>query len=65
MASSVAVPGGVHVQLADAFAEERRLVVFELHVPSLAALGAAKVADARAGSPNDSYGSRSCPLHGS
>jgi Ca-activated chloride channel homolog len=39
------VPGGVQLQLGDAFAEERRRVVFELHIPELARLGVAKVAD--------------------
>ena len=42
---SVGVPGGVQVQLGDAFGGERRRVVFELHVPELAALGVRKVAD--------------------
>ena len=39
------VPGGVQVQLGDAFAGERRRVLFELHVPDLAALGPARIAD--------------------
>ena len=42
---SVPVPGGVQVQLGDAYADETRRVVFELHVPELSALGVAKVAD--------------------
>jgi hypothetical protein len=42
---SVVVPGGVEVQLGDAFAEERRRLVFELHVPSLASLGPASLAE--------------------
>lgn len=41
----VPVPGGVQVALGDAYGGERRRVVFELHVPSLASLGVAKVAD--------------------
>jgi Ca-activated chloride channel family protein len=42
---SVVVPGGIQVQLGDAFAEEHRRLVFELHVPSLASLGPATVAE--------------------
>ncbi len=42
---AVQVPGGVQVQLGDAYAEERRRVVFELHIPEVASLGVAKVAD--------------------
>lgn len=42
---TVPVPGGLQVQLGDAFADETRRVVFELHVPSLAALGVRTVAD--------------------
>ena len=41
----VPVPGGLQVELGDAYAEETRRVVFELHVPSLAALGVRTVAD--------------------
>ena len=41
----VAVPGGVQVALGDAYAGEKRRIVFELHVPHLAALGPAKVAE--------------------
>ncbi|HXF37031.1 MAG TPA: VWA domain-containing protein [Actinomycetota bacterium] len=41
----VAVRGGVQLQLGDAYGEERRRVVFTLHVPRLARLGVAKVAD--------------------
>ena len=39
------VPGGLQLQLGDAFAEESRRVVFELLVPSLAALGVRTIAD--------------------
>lgn len=39
------VPGGVQLHLGDAYGGERRRVVFELHVPNIAALGPAKVAD--------------------
>jgi Ca-activated chloride channel family protein len=39
------VPGGVQVSLGDAFAEESRRVVFELHVPDMAALGVATIAE--------------------
>lgn len=42
---AVAVEGGVQVQLGDAFGQERRRVVFQLHVPSVAALGAKRVAE--------------------
>jgi Ca-activated chloride channel homolog len=42
---AVRVPGGVQVQLGDAYAEDRRRVVFELHVPEMARLGVAEVAD--------------------
>ena len=42
---AVEVPGGVQVQLGDAYGEERRRVVFELHIPEVASLGVAKVAD--------------------
>jgi Ca-activated chloride channel family protein len=41
----VAVEGGVQAQLGDAYGEERRRVVFNLHVPSLAALGPRKIAE--------------------
>lgn len=41
----VPVPGGVQVQLGDAYGDERRRVVFELHIPGLASLGVAKVAE--------------------
>ena len=41
----VEVPGGVQVQLGDAYGEERRRVVFSLHVPRLAELGVKKVAE--------------------
>ena len=42
---AVQVPGGVQVQLGDAYAGERRRIVFELHIPEVAGLGVAKVAD--------------------
>ena len=42
---SVAVAGGVQVQLGDAYAGERRRVVLALHLPHLAALGAVAVAE--------------------
>ena len=42
----VPVPGGVQVELGDAYAGERRRVVFALHVPHLAALGPVSVAEA-------------------
>jgi Ca-activated chloride channel family protein len=41
----VPVPGGVQVQLGDAFADETRRVVFELHVPDMARLGVATIAE--------------------
>lgn len=41
----VPIPGGVQVELGDAYAGERRRVVFALHVPHLAALGPVTVAD--------------------
>ncbi|MCA1842449.1 MAG: VWA domain-containing protein, partial [Actinobacteria bacterium] len=41
----VPVPGGVQVQLGDAFAEESRRVVFDLHVPDAARLGVATIAE--------------------
>ncbi|HEY7283419.1 MAG TPA: hypothetical protein VID47_17715, partial [Actinomycetota bacterium] len=42
---TVAVAGGVLIQLGDSFADETRRVVFTLRIPNLAALGVAKVAD--------------------
>jgi Ca-activated chloride channel family protein len=39
------VPGGVQLQLGDAYSEESRRVVLELHIPELAGLGLTKVAD--------------------
>lgn len=39
------VPGGVRLALGDAYGGERRRVVFTLHLPHLAALSPAKVAD--------------------
>jgi len=39
------VPGGVQVSVGDAFGGEQRRIVFALHLPNLAALGPAKVAD--------------------
>jgi len=41
----VAVPGGVQVQLGDAYGGETRNVVFQLHIPHLAALGPIAVAE--------------------
>ncbi len=41
----VPVSGGLQVDLGDAYADETRRVVFELHVPSLASLGVRTVAD--------------------
>ena len=41
----VPVPGGVQVALGDAYAGERRRIVLTLHIPELAELGVAKVAD--------------------
>jgi Ca-activated chloride channel homolog len=40
----VAVPGGVQVELGDAYGGETRNVVFRLHIPFLAELGAVQVA---------------------
>ncbi len=40
----VAVPGGVQISLGDAYGGETRNVVFQLHVPHLAELGAVQVA---------------------
>lgn len=42
---AVPVEGGVQIQLGDAYGEERRRVVFALHVPRLGRLGVAKVAE--------------------
>lgn len=42
---AVPVKGGVQIQLGDAYSEESRRVVFELHIPELARLGMAKVAE--------------------
>jgi Ca-activated chloride channel family protein len=39
------VVGGVQVNLGDAYAEENRRVVFELHIPEMATLGVKKVAE--------------------
>ncbi len=39
------IAGGVQVSLGDAYGDERRRVVFELHVPELATLGVKNVAD--------------------
>jgi Ca-activated chloride channel family protein len=39
------VPGGVQVALGDAYGGERRRVVFGLHIPRLAELGVARVAE--------------------
>ena len=41
----VAVPGGVQVSLGDSYGDERRRLVFELHIPELASLGVKKVAE--------------------
>jgi len=41
----VEVPGGAQAQLGDAFGGERRRLVFAMHVPQLAALGPARIAD--------------------
>ena len=41
----VAVPGGVQVALGDAYGGETRNVVFQLHIPHLAELGAVRVAE--------------------
>ncbi len=42
---TTAVVGGVQINLGDAYAEENRRVVFQLHIPQMAALGVKKVAD--------------------
>ncbi len=42
---TVAVPGGVQVSLGDAYGDERRRIVFQLHVPRLETLGARRVAE--------------------
>lgn len=42
---ATSVAGGVQLALGDAYGGERRSVVFALHVPALAELGMAKVAD--------------------
>ena len=42
---AVVVPGGVQVQVGDAYAGETRRVVFEMRIPNLGALGPASVAD--------------------
>jgi Ca-activated chloride channel family protein len=39
------VPGGVQLQIGDAYGGEHRRLVFALHIPQLAALGPARVAD--------------------
>jgi Ca-activated chloride channel family protein len=41
----VAVPGGVQVALGDAYGGETRNIVFQLHIPHLAELGAVQVAE--------------------
>jgi Ca-activated chloride channel family protein len=41
----VTVPGGMQVQLGDAYADERRRVLFELQIPRLAELGVRQVAE--------------------
>ena len=42
---TVGVPGGVQVSLGDAYGDERRRIVFQLHVPRLETLGARRVAE--------------------
>ena len=42
---AVGVPGGVQVSLGDAYGDERRRIVFQLHVPRLETLGAQRVAE--------------------
>lgn len=42
---AVAVAGGVHISLGDAYAGERRRVVLTLHLPEVAALGPTRVAE--------------------
>jgi Ca-activated chloride channel family protein len=42
---SVGVPGGIQVQLGDAYGEELRRILFALHVQQLALLGPASVCD--------------------
>jgi Ca-activated chloride channel family protein len=42
---NVGVPGGVQIQVGDAYGDERRRVVFSLHVPRLEVLGPVSVAD--------------------
>jgi Ca-activated chloride channel homolog len=41
----VAVPGGVQLELGDAYAGEHRRIVLALHVPRLAELGVARIAE--------------------
>ena len=41
----IQVDGGVQVQLGDAYGDEHRRVVFQLHVPQLATLGPAQIAE--------------------
>lgn len=41
----VPVEGGVQLQLGDAYGDEHRRVVFQLHVPTLAMLGPSKIAE--------------------
>ena len=41
----VVVTGGVQLQIGDAYGSERRRVVFELHIPEVARLGVATVAE--------------------
>jgi Ca-activated chloride channel family protein len=43
--AQVSVPGGVQVQLGDAYADERRRVVFELAIPGLEEIGVTQVAE--------------------
>jgi Ca-activated chloride channel family protein len=41
----IPVPGGVQMQMGDVYGEERRRVVFELHIPEVAKLGVQTVAE--------------------
>lgn len=42
---AVEVGGGIQVQVGDAFGGERRRLIFALHIPELASLGPARIAD--------------------
>jgi Ca-activated chloride channel family protein len=39
------VPGGLQVQIGDAYGDERRRLLFQFHVPQVATLGPARIAD--------------------